>query len=71
MKLTCSTFFVDNRDPGRCKNGDRFLVKVNGKKPMRFEQKLKKKRYKKTFKMSGTVRTTSPRTGTPWFPPQR
>jgi len=36
MKLTCSTFFVDNRDPGRCKNGDRFLVKVNGKKPMRY-----------------------------------
>merc|ERR1712128_70687 len=37
MKLTCSTFFVDNRDPGRCKNGDRFLVKVpNTKKPMRY-----------------------------------
>merc|ERR1719318_66293 len=36
MKLTCSTFFVDNRDPGRCKNGDRFLVKVAGKKPRRY-----------------------------------
>eukprot|EP00092_Neocalanus_flemingeri_P020397 GFUD01022096.1.p1 GENE.GFUD01022096.1~~GFUD01022096.1.p1 ORF type:complete len:176 (+),score=33.13 GFUD01022096.1:57-584(+) len=37
MKLTCSTFFVDNRDPGRCKNGDRFLVKVPGnKRPMRY-----------------------------------
>merc|ERR1712042_122230 len=37
MKLTCSTFFVDNRDPGRCKNGDRFLVKVTGtKRPMRY-----------------------------------
>ena len=37
MKLTCSTFYVDNRDPGRCKNGDRFLVKVAGKKPRRFD----------------------------------
>merc|ERR1712142_1005522 len=36
MKLTCSKFFIDNRDPGRCKNGDRFLVKVTGKKPMRY-----------------------------------
>merc|ERR1719209_110612 len=36
MKLTCSTFFVDNRDPGRCKNGDRFLVKVPTQKPMRY-----------------------------------
>ena len=50
MKLTCSTFFVDNRDPGRCKNGDRFLVKVNGKKPMRFEQKQKKNATKKLSK---------------------
>merc|ERR1712025_1026250 len=37
MKLTCSSFFVDNRDPIKCKKGDRFLVKVSGhRKPMSY-----------------------------------
>merc|ERR1719244_288584 len=37
MKLTCSTFFVDNRDRARCRKGDRFLVKVpQSKQPMRY-----------------------------------
>merc|ERR1719474_2255656 len=36
MKMTCQKFYVDNRDPYKCKRGDTFNVKSAGGKPMSY-----------------------------------
>merc|ERR1712128_159912 len=36
MKMTCQKFYVDNRDPYKCKRGDTFNVKAKGGKPMSY-----------------------------------
>merc|ERR1711931_309729 len=36
MKLTCTKFYVDNRDPYKCRRGDVFNVRSTGGKPMKF-----------------------------------
>ena len=33
MRMTCQKFYVDNRDPYKCKRGDTFTVKSKGRKP--------------------------------------
>jgi len=33
LELTCSKFFVDNRDPWKCKRGDQFWTKSGDTKP--------------------------------------
>merc|ERR1712013_444327 len=33
MRMTCRKFYVDNRDPYKCKRGDTYTVKSKGRKP--------------------------------------